>query len=119
MKHIKKFNESVNITEDDIKKQADIYMTDAKSKDVYGNGEWQYSDVITAFKEGARWACGMSNTDKIKEIEKATFQTLTPYEKEKMMSDALKLREEEWMKKYKVGDHGDYLRMAKAKWNID
>jgi len=35
------------------------------------------------------------------------------------MSDAIRMSETEWMKKYKIGDHGDYLNRAKSKWNLD
>jgi len=51
--------------------------------------------------------------------EEKKFSVLSKEEKEKMMSDALKLSEDQWMKKYPVGDHGDYLRRAIIKWNIN
>jgi hypothetical protein len=50
---------------------------------------------------------------------KIEFSSLTEDEREKMMSDALRMSEMEWMKKYKVGDHSDYLNRAKRKWNLD
>lgn len=117
MKYIKKFNESVNITDKNIEDQADSYMKDAQQNG-YGDSEWQYSDVIQAFKEGAKWAIGKLNPVDTPN-QKIEFTTLSSEEKEKMMSDALKLSEDQWMKKYPVGDHGDYLRMARTKWNID
>jgi len=54
-----------------------------------------------------------------KKNNKIDFSVLTDDEKEKMMMDALRMSEMEWMKKYKVGDHGDYLNRAKRKWNLD
>ena len=51
--------------------------------------------------------------------KKITFTTLSKEDKEKMMKDAITMSEESWMKKYSVGDHGDYLRMAKSNWGLD
>jgi hypothetical protein len=54
-----------------------------------------------------------------KKSNRIDFSVLTDDEKEKMMMDALKMSEMEWMKKYKVGDHGDYLNRAKSKWGLN
>lgn len=40
------------------------------------------------------------------------FRILTPEEKKQMMFDALTMSEAGWMKKYPVGDYGDYKEMA-------
>jgi len=53
------------------------------------------------------------------QTQKTKFSVLSKDDKEEMMSDAIKMSEDAWMKKYKVGDHGDYLNRAKKKWGID
>ena len=57
----------------------------------------------------------------MKEIRTKKIQgkILSNEEKEQMMLDAIKLSEWEWMKKYPIGDHGDYLNRAKNKYNIE
>jgi len=52
-------------------------------------------------------------------MEKIKFKILSNEEKEQMMLDAIKLSEWTWMKKYPIGDHGDYLNRAKNKYNIE
>jgi len=74
----------------------------------------------TDLEEFRTWCEESDNlVDFLEPKEKPKFRTLTDEEKEKMMSDALKMSEDQWMKKYPVGDHGDYLRRARTKWNID
>lgn len=40
------------------------------------------------------------------------FRVLTPEEKKQMMFDAITMSEAGWMKKYPVGDYGDYREMG-------
>jgi len=90
--------------------------------------------IVEAYQEYVNHALGLTYGTDLEEFrnwcnesdnlvdfqnQKPQFSVLSKEEKEKMMSDALKLSEEQWMKKYKVGDHGDYLRMARSKWNVD
>jgi hypothetical protein len=72
----------------------------------------------TDLEEFRNW-CNESDNLVDFQNQKPQFSVLSKEEKEKMMSDALKMSEDQWMKKYKVGDHGDYLRMARSKWNVD
>lgn len=90
-------------------------------------------NVVAAYTEYVKHSLGLTYGTDLEEFrtwceesdnlvdfkDEIQFSVLSKEEKEKMMSDALKMSEEQWMKKYSVGDHGDYLRMARTKWNID
>lgn len=107
MKHLKKFNESKNINEMPLLVRRNIPVIINQS---ISNGV-NLEDLLSVIRD--EW--NKSTMPK----EKPTFTTLSSEEKEQMMKDAIKMSEDQWMKKYQVGDHGDYLRMAKSKWLLD
>ena len=91
-------------------------------------------NIVASYTEYVKHSLGLTNGTDLNDFrircqnsdnlvdfqeDKKEFSVLSKEEKEKMMSDAIKMSEPQWMKKYKVGDHGDYLRMARSKWNID
>jgi hypothetical protein len=112
MRNIRNFNsylkESKNI--EDMPLLVRTYIKKLVSASV--NGHIDLDDIFSVIKK---------EFDSIKSNKnnKLEFSVLSDEEKDKMMSDAIRMSETEWMKKYKIGDHGDYLNRAKSKWNLD
>lgn len=104
MKHLKKFNESVSLDVMPllVRRNVPLIVGQAKMKGV------SLEDLISLIKD--EW----NKSDEKPEMP--SFSFLSKEEKDQMMIDALRMSETEWMKKYPVGDHGDYLGMAKEKW---
>ena len=120
MKHLKKFNENLSdlekleIERSYRKKEEKLFTKSDMVKfatDFHTEYEKEKVGSAKAFID--EWI--EDNTPK---PEKPTFTTLSKKDKEQMMIDAVRMGESEWMKKYKVGDHGDYLTMAKNKWKM-
>jgi len=120
MKHLKGFNESISDLEKleierSYKKKEEKLFTKSDmikfATDFYSEYEKEEVGSAKAFID--EWI-----EDNTVKPEKATFTTLSKEDKEQMMIDAIRMGESEWMKKYKVGDHGDYLNMAKNKWRM-
>lgn len=107
MKHLKKYNENIV----DTRYQDIIPMLVKKLVKETKASDGDLESILDMVKD--EW--NKSEMPK----EKPTFRTLSTEEKEQMMKDALSMSETQWMKKYPVGDHADYLRMAKGKWGLD
>lgn len=129
MKHLKKFNENTHT-------DSNLTFKLSVPSNVYNilkNKGIKESKIIEAYKEYIMYSLGIStgtdlnqfelwcqNEDNLVDfIDETTFTTLSKEEKEKMMSDAIRMSEKEWMTKYKVGDHGDYLNMARSRYKIE